>query len=81
MKEKLINYIQTELLNGQQVITPDQDLLISGLVDSIGVMRLVAFIEKTLDIAIPPRDVTLENFGSVAAIVNYLENQAAEGQG
>lgn len=74
MKEKLITYIQTELLNGQHVIAPDQDLLISGLVDSIGVMRLVGFIEKALETTIPPKDVTLENFGTVNDIVHYLDS-------
>lgn len=49
--------------------------MISGLVDSIGVMRLVGFIEKNLEITIPPKDVTLENFGNVNTIVSYLDSQ------
>ena len=77
MKEKLITYIQTELLNEQQKITPDQDLLISGLIDSIGVMRLVGFIERDLETTIPPKDVTLENFGNVNTIVSYIDSQIA----
>ncbi|MEJ2176866.1 MAG: acyl carrier protein [Gammaproteobacteria bacterium] len=77
MKQKLITYIQTELLNQQHTITADQDLLISGLIDSIGVMRLVGFIEKDLDTTIPPKDVTLENFGNVNTIVSYIDSQLA----
>ncbi len=76
MKQKLISYIESELLNGQYSVSEDQDLLISGLVDSIGIVRLVAFIEKELDIAIPPKDLTLENFGSVALIAQYVDSQA-----
>lgn len=75
MKQKLITFIQSELLNDQQSITAEEDLLISGLVDSIGVMRLVGFIEKNLEITIPPKDVTLENFGNVNTIVSYLDSQ------
>ena len=77
MKEKLITYIQTELLNQQHEITPEQDLLISGLIDSIGVMRLVGFIERDLETTIPPKDVTLENFGNVNTIVSYIDSQIA----
>lgn len=76
MKKKLISYIESELLNGQYSVSEDQDLLISGLVDSIGIVRLVAFIEKELNIAIPPKDLTLENFGSVALIARYVDSQA-----
>lgn len=77
MKQKLITFIQSELLNDQQSITAEEDLLISGLVDSIGVMRLVGFIEKKLETTIPPKDVTLENFGNVNTIVSYLDSQTA----
>ena len=76
MKKKLISYIESELLNGQYSVSEDQDLLVSGLVDSIGIVRLVAFIEKELNIAIPPKDLTLENFGSVALIARYVDSQA-----
>jgi acyl carrier protein len=51
--------------------------LISGLIDSIGVMRLVGFIEKDLDTTIPPKDVTLENFGNINTIVSYIDSQIA----
>jgi acyl carrier protein len=75
MKQKLITFIQSELLNDQHSITAEEDLLISGLIDSIGVMRLVGFIEKNLETTIPPKDVTLENFGNVDTIVSYLDSQ------
>ncbi|MGI9318789.1 MAG: acyl carrier protein [bacterium] len=75
MKQKLITYIQIELLNDQQTITPDQDLLISGLIDSIGVMRLVGFIEREIEKTIPPKDITLENFGSVNLIASYIASE------
>jgi len=72
MKQKLVNYIQAELLDSQQTICEDQELLISGLIDSIGVMRLVTYIEHEVGHAVPPQDVTLENFTSVKTINEYL---------
>lgn len=75
MKTDLINLLQNEILDNNQCVTPEQDLLISGLVDSLGVMRLVAHIESKWHITIPPEDVTLENFCNVNTIVDYLDSK------
>lgn len=72
--EMLQSVIQTKLLNGQEVAI-EEDLLMSGLVDSLGVMTLVSYIEETTGQTIPPQDVTLENFVSIAAIKTYLDGR------
>ena len=73
-KQKIKDFILDELLNGQKQdqLGDDQDLLISGLVDSLGVVRLINFIEQNLDADVPPEDVTLENFQTVEKIASYL---------
>ena len=75
MKEVLIEYIQQHLLRGRSgvVLTEDDDLLGGGLVDSMGMMKLIAFIEKQFEVSVPPQDMIIENFMSVHAIVQYLE--------
>lgn len=50
----------------------DDELLLSGLVDSISVMRLVGHIEDAFGVVIPPEDVTIERFETVAAIAGYV---------
>lgn len=73
MREAIHTFIQTELLMGQTVALMDGDeLLLSGLVDSLGAVRLIAHIEEHLGVRIPPEDVVIENFQSVDAIVAYL---------
>ncbi len=72
MKEKITRFIVDELLSGMKVGEQD-DLLLSGLVDSIGVMRLVAYIEEQAALQVPPEDVTIENFATIEAIGRYLE--------
>lgn len=73
-KQKLKDFIISELLNGHkpEQLSNDQDLLISGLVDSMGVVRLINFIEGNLNFAVPPEDVTLENFQTIETIASYL---------
>jgi acyl carrier protein len=73
VREKLARYIATDLLNQSDlVIGEDDDLLASGLLDSLGAMALVHFIEDDLGIDVPAEDVTIENFASLRAIDAYL---------
>ena len=58
---------------GEIELSPEDDLLGSGLIDSMGVMRLVGFVEETFKIKIPPEDIIIENFMDVKAITNYVE--------
>lgn len=76
MKEKVTRFIIDELLSGKTVGDQD-DLLLSGLVDSIGVMRLVTFIEEEAALQVPAEDVTIEHFVNIAAISRYLEAREA----
>jgi acyl carrier protein len=77
-KQTLKDFISEELLDGKKLdpIADDQDLLLSGLVDSLGVVRMISFIEQTMEVAIPPEDVTLENFQTVDNIVRYLQQRS-----
>ena len=74
-QEIILNYIQENLLAGKDAIelSPEDDLLGSGLLDSMGVMRLVGFVEETFNIKIPPEDIIIENFMDVQAITNYVK--------
>lgn len=73
----LIGYIHERLLNGNTEVTvsPDADLLSSGLVDSIGMMQLIGFIEEEFDIKVPPEDMVIENFLTIDAISSYIERR------
>jgi acyl carrier protein len=72
MKAAIKEYVVGELLSGKDVGDED-DLLLSGLVDSLGVMRLVNHLEQQYSIKIPPEDVTIEHFMNIEAISLYLE--------
>ena len=78
-QESLTNFILDELLMGQlDELAPDENLLMTGLVDSLGVMRLMMFIEEEFGVEVAPADVTIDNFESVATMVSYVEQQKAE---
>ena len=75
MDPRIITYIQNELANEPvDHIEPEEDLVGSGLVDSLGMMRLIGFIEKEFEIKIGPEDMTVENFGTLQNIEAYIKN-------
>ncbi|HEY7062831.1 MAG TPA: acyl carrier protein [Chloroflexota bacterium] len=70
----------TCLAPGDEVLDRDEPLLANGILDSLGILRLAAFIEETFGIAVPDDALLPEHFGSVrrvAALVGHLEAQQA----
>ena len=60
------------LMDPELSIEPDDDLLLSNVLDSMRVMFLVTRLEEQVGLAIPPEDITLENFQSLRRIHDYL---------
>ena len=75
--ERLIEYISAEVATADDPIDPDTDLLLTGLVDSLGVILIVNWMEDELTISIDPADVVLENFQFVHQMVAYAQRREA----
>ena len=76
MKEKIIEYITTQLINEENaVITEDEDLLGSGVLDSISAMKLISFIEESFEIKVNPEDMVIENFMDVNSMESFINEK------
>lgn len=76
-KEIIKEFISHELLHGSRE-TPlnDEDQLIElGIIDSLGIMTLLTFVEDRFSLQISGDDLIPENFGSIAAISDLIERQ------
>lgn len=74
----LAEFVRNDLLHGRKVtLTSDADLLSAGIVDSLGILRLVAFIEDRFGVRVPDEDVVFENFQSLEAMANYVSARAS----
>ena len=51
----------------------DEDLLAEGIIDSMGVMKLVAFMEETFGIQVADEDLVPENFQSLNVMAKFVE--------
>jgi acyl carrier protein len=76
MKEDIRDYVCSDLLLNEDLkIEDDENLLLNGVLDSLALMRLIMHLEDTYDVEIPPAEITLENFASLTAMTEYLENR------
>lgn len=57
-KDAIRDFIQSNLIAGQS-IEMDSDLLLSGLIDSLGIMTLVAHLETASGKPVPLEDIVL----------------------
>ena len=74
--DQLIEMIAAEVsLDPSHEITLETDLLLTGLVDSLGVVQIVGWIEDELGLDVDPLDVILDNFQTVGQMVAYIERQ------
>ena len=73
----LTTFIQDEIVVDGTVVEVDTDLLLSGAVDSLGVIRITHWMEEVTGIEVDPGDVTLENFQTVAKMSAYLDSRTA----
>jgi acyl carrier protein len=62
--------------SGRTDIADDDDLIDSGVIDSLGIFQLVAFLEETFRITIGDEEITPENFGSVTAIERLVASRS-----
>lgn len=53
-------------------VDPDQSLVESGVIDSLGILELVEFVEVRFDLRIPEEELLPENLDSIANITRYL---------
>ena len=60
----------------EQLITSDeQSFLDTGILDSLGFVRLTVFLEDHFALRIDRKHLTRENFDSLGKIVRYVEQQ------
>ena len=77
IERRVLDFLQRELLEPGVTIGRDADLLSGEVLDSIGVLRLAAFVGEEFQIDIRPSDFVVENFRSVEVIAGYVGRAGA----
>lgn len=79
IETELRQYILDKLLFGraEQELSGDASFLESGIIDSTGVLELVAFLEEKFEIKVEDEDLIPANLDSINAITRFVENKYA----
>jgi acyl carrier protein len=80
IKEKIKNYIAENILfssNGFPY-SDDTSFLENGVIDSMNVLELVAFIEENFAITVEDSDLTPDNFDSINRMADYIQFKTTE---
>jgi acyl carrier protein len=76
MLENLSAYIATEFLKQPgRVISPDEPLLTSGLIDSFHLVDLSLYVEKTFGVRIDDADLNASSFDNLNQLVTFIRDR------
>lgn len=80
IKSAIREFISDNFLfrEGLDAVADDESLLENGLLDSTGVLELVAFLETDLGIDIKDAEIIPENLDSVDSITRYAASKLAQ---
>lgn len=77
MEQTIIKYIEEEL-TGEEIeegLDVTDDLLSSGILDSMAMIKLISFAEETYNIKVAPEEMIIENFMSVNCICKFITSK------
>jgi acyl carrier protein len=80
LKAELASFIEQKLLGSDRRIAIGEKtaLIEEGIIDSMGLLQIVAFLEERAGVRVPDDEVSPENFETIDAIeglVNRLQSQ------
>ncbi|MGE5560785.1 MAG: acyl carrier protein [Chloroflexota bacterium] len=70
-EEKILEFIRSR--GKTDKVERDTDLFKGGYVNSLFAVEIVLFLEKTFKIRLKDKDITQDNFRTVAAIANLVD--------
>ncbi|HEX2032538.1 MAG TPA: acyl carrier protein [Actinomycetota bacterium] len=70
---RIRQFINREILLADEAGVEDDTPLVGGVLDSMALMRLVAFLEEEFGIEIDDTDVSATNFGTVRDVARLVE--------
>jgi len=70
-------FILSELIQDKSItnLSNDESLIESGIIDSLGIQKLLTFIEDRISIQISDEDIIPENFETIEAIVSFIKSK------
>ena len=81
VREHLIRWIRSEILFDETASITDETVLCPDVLDSLGIVALVDYLEDDLGILIPETDLVAENFVTLADVCALVARRAPASMG
>ncbi len=79
MKEKIKKYIVEAAISDSSKVTYDTQIFEAGLLDSMGLLFLIEFLNEDFNIKVNDDELNPENFKSINSIVTFINNKLQVG--
>ena len=78
IKDELRTFVMENIMYGQNTnaLTDTSSFLESGVIDSTGVLELVAFLERRFGVKVEDRELVPENLDSINGLVRLIERKS-----
>lgn len=82
MEEKIRGFINENIMADDDIQLADTDNIFEkGIVGSLFSMKLITFLENEFGLTVNYEDMNLENFNSIANIVEYVKRKKGDANG
>ncbi len=79
-RDKIIDsireFFETDLLKRSQVdhVSNNDNVISAGIVDSLGIVMIISYLENAFSVEIDDSDLVMENFETIESIATFVEN-------
>ncbi|KAA0134276.1 acyl carrier protein [Gimesia chilikensis] len=80
IQSEIRNFVAENFLFGEdpESLQNDDSFLETGIIDSTGVLELVAFIEDQYDVEVDDDELVPENLDSINRLIDFIESKIKE---
>ena len=72
IQESLIEFLCRQFYVDVEDIELDKSLVDTGIIDSMGLIEIASYIQKTYEFKVAEEQMSRQNFGSVLLIVDFI---------
>lgn len=75
MKEQIKKFIIETFMSGEGTLEDDEPLFEKGIIDSVGFIQLLTFLEKQFNVKMEMIEITMDKFATINDIVNVVNSK------
>lgn len=77
IEAKILHYLEERYAFSRKgiLLNSHTQMLEQKIIDSLGMLELIAFVEENFCIEVPDEDIAPANFGTVQKLAGYLESR------